>query len=56
VATRLGTATRTFGSVPEAVDAAIREAAAGGGRVCVAGSIYTVGEARAHLRAADRAA
>jgi dihydrofolate synthase/folylpolyglutamate synthase len=55
VAARLGLAARTFDTVAGAVDAAVGEAAPDG-RVCVAGSIYTVGEARAHLRAADRAA
>lgn len=42
--------------VAAAVDLAVREAAAAGGRVVVTGSIYTVGEARAHLRAARAAA
>jgi len=42
--------------VAAAVDTAVREAAAAGGRVVVTGSIYTVGEARAHLRLARAAA
>jgi dihydrofolate synthase/folylpolyglutamate synthase len=42
--------------VAAAVEVAMREAAAAGGRVVVTGSIYTVGEARAHLRLARAAA
>jgi dihydrofolate synthase/folylpolyglutamate synthase len=55
-AARLGVATQVVSDVPAAVAEAVREAGAAGGWVLVAGSIYTVGEARAHLRAADRAA
>lgn len=55
VAARYDIGARTYPSVAAALDVATREAAADG-RVCVAGSIYTVAEARAHLRAADRAA
>lgn len=43
-------------AVAAAVDLAVREAAAAGGRVVVTGSIYTVGEARSHLRRARAAA
>jgi len=42
--------------VAAAVDRAVREAAAAGGPVVVTGSIYTVGEARSHLRVARAAA
>jgi len=55
-ARRMGANARAVAPVPAAVADAVRDAAAGGGWVLVTGSIYTVGEARAHLRAADRAA
>jgi len=38
--------------VSDALDAAVSGARRSGGWVCVAGSIYTVGEARAHMGAA----
>jgi dihydrofolate synthase/folylpolyglutamate synthase len=46
----------TVPGVAAAVDLAVGEAAAAGGRVVVTGSIYTVGEARSHLRVARAAA
>jgi len=55
-AAKAGTPAGVVLPVSAAVDAAVREAAAAGGRVVVTGSIYTVGEARAHLRGAARAA